>query len=224
VVSAAPQDSLEKTFRRLQSGCYDLTGLSQQSLFKALKVLYQQRDSLLPRKISICTYVLSHRLASTQPHLAQNEAAFLEEKNAFLKRETLPVELHKGQLAGNWEVELGKVRNELYLQISDLLEEERNESFAGRIGQIIARLEEEYAATLAAFQKGELNRLTAFYIFRRFQKDQSELSGTDLGRFLRRHQPETLDQLRSRYAPTVAVQVDRQMEKILSRYQRDLVG
>jgi hypothetical protein len=224
VVSAAPQDSPQEIFRRLQSSCYDLSGLSRKSLFKTLKALYQQRDRLLPRKISICTYVLGHRLASTQPQLAHNEAAFLKEKNAFLKTETLPVELHKGQLAGKWGVELGKVRNELYLQISDLLQEERTESFASRIGQIIERLEEEYAATLAAFQKGELNRLTAFYIFRRFQKDQGELSGADLGRFLQRHQPETLAQLRSRLAPTVVAEVDRQLEKILSRYRGALLG
>jgi hypothetical protein len=224
VVSAAPQDSFKEIFRRLQAGCYDLTGLSPKSLFKTLKALYQQRDRLQPHKISICTYVLGHRLASTQPHLAQNEAAFLDEKNAFLKAETLPVELHKGQLAGNWGVELGKIRNELYLQISDLLEEERAESFASRIGQIIERLEEEYAATLAAFQKGESNRLTAFYIFRRFQKDQGELSGANLGRFLKRHQPETLAQLQSRYAPMVVAEVDRQLEKILSRYRGDLLG
>ncbi len=224
VVSAAPQDSPQEIFRRLQSGCYDFTELSPQSLLKALQTLYQQRDRLLARKISICTYVLGHRLASLEPHLAQKEAAFLSEKNSFLKYETLPVELHKGQLSGDWDVELGKVRNELYLQISDLLEEERTQSFANRIGQVIERLEGEYAATLAAFQKGELNRLTAFYIFRRFQKDQSELSGAELGRFLKRHQPETLDQLRSRYAQMVVAEVDGQVEKILSRYREALQG
>jgi hypothetical protein len=224
VVSAAPQDSPEEMFRRLQSGPYDLTGLSQESLFKALKNLYQQRDRLLPRKISICTYVLGHRLAGSQPHLAQNEAAFLKEKNAFLKAEALPAELHKGQLAGTWGVELGKIRNELYLQISDLLEEERTESFASRIAQIIERLEEERAATLAAFQNGELNHLTAFYILRRFQKDQGELSGADLGRFLQRYQPEILAQLRSRYAPMVVAEVDRQLEKILAKYRGTLLG
>jgi hypothetical protein len=224
VVSAAPQDSPQEIFRRVQSSCYDLSGLSQKSLFKTVKALYQQRDRLLPRKISICTYILGHRLAGTQPQLDQNEAAFLKEKKAFLKAEALPDELHKGQLAGNWGVELGKVRNELYLQISDLLAEERTDSFASRIGQIIERLEEEYAATLAAFQKGELNRLTALYIFRRFQKDQGELSGADLGRFLKRQQPETLAQLRSRYAPMVVAEVDRHMEMILSKYRGVLLG
>jgi hypothetical protein len=224
VVSAAPQDSPQEIFQRLQSGCYDLTGIPPQSLLKTIQALYQQRDRLLPRKISICTYVLGHRLAGTEPHLAQNEDAFLSEKNAFLKFEALPAELHKGQLAGNWGVELGKVRNALYLQVSDLLEQERTESFANRIGQIIERLEDEYAETLDAFQKGEFNRVTAFYIFRRFQKDQSELSGADLGRFLKRHQPETLAQLRSRYAPRVVAEVDGQLEKILSRYRGALLG
>jgi len=224
VVSAVPHDSLQEIFQRLQSGCYDLTGLSPQSLLKALQTLYQQRDRLLARKISICTYFLGHLLASTEPHLTQKEAAFLSEKNSFLKYEALPAELHKGQLAGDWDVELGKVRNEMYLQISDLLEEERTQSFANRIGQVIERLEDEYAATLAAFQKGELNRLIAFYIFRRFQKDQSELSGAELGRFLKQHQPETLDQLRSRYAPIVIAEVDGHIEKVLSRYREALQG
>jgi hypothetical protein len=224
VVTAGPEEPVGEMFRRLQSGPYNLSGLSSEALLQALKTLSQKRDRLLPRKISICTYVLGHRLAGTQPHLAQNETAFLKEKNAFLKVETLPAELHKGQLAGAWEVELGKIRNELYLQISDLLKEERTESFATRIGQIIERLEEERAATLAAFQKGEFNRLTACYILRRFQKDQAELSGADLGRFLQQYQPETLSQLRTRYAAEVAAEVDRQLENILSEYRAALLS
>jgi hypothetical protein len=224
VVTAGPEEPPEEIFRRLQSGPYDLGSLSPEALLQALTALRQKRDHLLPRKISICTYVLGHRLAGGQPQLAQNEAAFLKEKSAFLKVEALPAELHKGQLAGAWEVELGKIRNELYLQISDLLKEERTESFATRIGQIVARLEEERAATLAAFQKGEFNRLTANYILRRFQKDQTELSGADLNRFLRQYQPETLSQLRNRYAAAVAAEVDQKLENILSEYRAALLS
>jgi len=224
VVTAAPQDSPEEMFERLQSGPYDLTGLAPEALLQALTTLTQRRDRLLERKISICTYVLGHRLAGSQPLLAHQEAAFLKEKNAFLKTETLPAELHKGQLAGAWGVELGKMRNELYLHLSDLLREERTESFAARIGQIIERLEEERAATLAAFRQGQLNRLTAFYLLRRFQKDQAELSGADLGRFLKQYQPETLSQLRTRLAPEVVAEVDRKLENILSGYRAALLS
>jgi hypothetical protein len=224
VVTAAPEDPPEEMFRRLQLGPYDLSNLSPEALLQALETLSQKRDHLLPRKISICTYVLGHRLAGSQPRLAQNEAAFLKEKSTFLKVEALPDEIHKGQLAGAWEVELGKIRNELYLQISDLLKEERTESFATRIGQIIERLEEERAATLASFQKGEFNRLTAGYILRRFQKDQTELSGADLNRFLKQYQPETLSQLRSRYAAEVAAEVDQKLENILSEYRAALLS
>ncbi|HZE21199.1 MAG TPA: hypothetical protein VE082_04015, partial [Desulfobaccales bacterium] len=170
------------------------------------------------------TYVLGHRLAGSHPQLAQDETAFLKEKSAFLKVEPLPDELHKGELAGAWEVELGKIRNELYLQISDLLKEERTNSFATRIGQIIARLEEERAATLASFQNGEFNRLTAFYILRRFQKDQTELSGADLHRFLKQYQPETLSQLRTRFAAEVTAEVDQKLENILSEYRAALLS
>jgi hypothetical protein len=224
VVSAALQDSPDEMFQRLQSGPYDLTGLSPEALLQALTALTQRRERLLERKINICTYVLGHRLAGRQPLLAKPEAAFLKEKNAFLKTEALPAELHKGQLAGAWGVELGKMRNELYLHLSDLLREERTESFAGRIGQIIARLEEERAATLASFRRGELNRLTAFYLLRRFQKDQAELSGADLGRFLKQYQPETLSQLQARFAPEVVAEVDRKLENILSGYRAALLS
>jgi hypothetical protein len=211
-------------FQRLQSGPYDLTGLSPEALLQALTTLAQRRDRLLEGKISICTYVLGHRLAGAQPLLAHHEAAFLKEKNAFLKTETLPAELHKGQLAGAWGVELGKMKNELYLHLSDLLREERTESFAARIGQIIERLEEERAATLASFRQGELNRLTAFYLLRRFQKDQAELPGADLGRFLKRYQPETLPQLRTRFAAEMVAEVDRKLENILSGYRAALLS
>lgn len=224
VVGADPQESPEQIFERLESGPYDLQGLSREALLQAIKVQAQQRGQLLPQKISICTYVLGHRLAGRHPHLLPSEAAFLKEKGKFLKVDTVAGELQKGQWASTRGVELGKIKNELYSQISDLLKEERTESFARRIGQIIARLEEERAATLTAFRRGELNRLTAFYILRRFQKDQAKVSAADLGRFLMQYQPGAITQLQARLAPEVIAEVDRRLEDYLSRYRAALRG
>ena len=69
-----------------------------------------------------------------------------------------------------------------------------------------------------------MNRLTAFYLLRRFQKDQAELSGADLGRFLKQYQPETLAQLRTRFAAEVVAEVDRKLENILSGYRAALLS
>jgi hypothetical protein len=121
-------------------------------------------------------------------------------------------------------VELGKIRNELYRRISDLLKEERTESFARRIGQIIARLEEERHLTLAAFRRGELNRATAAYILRRFQKDQAQLPVPDLCRFLREYQPEKLAQVRAHLAPQVVAELNRRLEEVLASYRTALMG
>jgi len=224
VVTAPPEASPAQVLATLESGPYDLTGLSRDALLAALTALAGQRERLLPRKISICTYVLGHQLAAGHSRLAADEARFLQEKSAFLKVEGLPAELHKGILAGRRGVELGKIRNELYLKLSDLLTEERTGSFARRIGQIIDRLEEERAATLAAFRRGELNRLTAFYILRRFQKDRARVAVPDLCRFLRQYQPEKLAALRARLAPQVAAQVNRRLEEMVASYRAALAG
>jgi len=224
VVTAAPEETPEGVLKALEAGLYDLTGLSREALLPALTGLTRQRERLLPRKISICTYVLGHRLAGGNPRLTQSEARFLKEKGAFLKAEGLRQELHKGALASRRGVELGKIRNELYRRISDLLKEERTESFARRIGQIIARLEEERRVTLAAFRRGELNRATAAYILRRFQKDQARVPVPDRCRFLRQYQPEKLAQVRANLAPQVVAGVNRRLEEILSSYRTALAG
>jgi hypothetical protein len=224
VVTAGPGDTPEEMLARLESGPYDLTGLSREALLAALRQEAQNRDRLAPRKISICTYVLAHRLAALQPRLAQSAATFLAQKGAFLKEESLAEAVHHGQVAAARGVDLSLVRNELYRQISELLMEERTESFAGRIGQILARLEEERLATLAAFQRGELNRQTAFYILGRFQKDQGRVLANDLGRFLRQYQPQDLDQLRARLAPQVVAEVEARLKEAVSGYQAALQG
>lgn len=224
VVTAGPQDSPEEMRARLEAGPYDLGGLDSQALLAALRSQAARRERLLPQKISICTYVLGSLLAGAHPSLGEREAEFLREKGAFLKTESLSQEFHKGDLAGARGVELGRLRNELYLRISDLLKEDRTESFARRIGQILERLEEERAATLQSFQRGELNRRTAFYILRRFQKDQPQVTPEDLGRFLRQYQPEKLAGLRERLAPEVAAEVDKQLEHILAGYRQALKG
>lgn len=178
----------------------------------------------MPRKISICTEVLAQRLARTNPQLAQSVAAFLRQKGSLLKEEGLAAELAKGLTAAARGVELAKIKNEFYMQISDLLIDERTESFTRRIGQIIDRLEEERRDTLAALQRGELNRLTAFYIFRQYQKDQERVPPADLCRFLRRHQPEVLAELKARLAPEVRAAVDRELDRITASYQAVLEG
>ncbi len=119
-------------------------------------------------------------------------------------------------------MELAQLRNELYTRIADLLTDERTESFTRRIGQIIDRLEEERRDTLAALRRGELNRLTAFYILRQYQKDQEIVPPADRCRFLRRYQPEVLAELRARLAPEVRAAVDRELDSIVTSYQAAL--
>jgi hypothetical protein len=224
VVTAAPDDSPEDMCQRFAADNYDLGALSPEAVQYALSHQAHHRQRLLPRKISICTEVLAHRLAKADPHLAQSAAAFLRQKGGFLKEEGLAAELGKGRTAAARGVDLAKIKNELYVQIADLLTDERTESFTRHIGQIIERLEEERRDTLAALQRGELNRLTAFYILRQYQKDQDRVPPADLCRFLRRYQPEVLADLRVRLAPEVRAAVDRELERIMASYQAALEG
>ena|GEM_PF-2062057 len=224
VVTAAPGETPEDMFRRFEADRYDLDGLSPEAMRHALAHQAQHRERLLPRKINICTEVLAHRLAKTDPRLAQTVAAFLQQKGDLLKEEGLAAELAKARIAAARGVELARIRNELYTQIADLLTEERTESFARRIGQIIDRLEEERRDTLAALRRGELNRLTAFYIFRQYQKDVERVPPADLHRFLRRYQPEILEELRTRLAPQVRAAVDQELDRITASYRAALEG
>jgi hypothetical protein len=167
---------------------------------------------------------LASRLAKKDPSLCQSAAAFLQRKGSLLKEEDPEAELAKGLIAAARGVDLAKVKNELYVQIADLLTDERTESFTRRIGQIIDRLEEERRDTLAALKQGKLNRLTAFYILRQYQKDQERVPPGDLYRFLRRHQPEKLAGLRTRLAPEVRAEVDRELEHLAAGYRAVLEG
>ncbi len=223
-VTAAPGESTEDMYRRFEADGYDLGGLSPEAVRHALAHQARHRERLMPRKISICTEVLAHRLAKTNPRLAQSAAAFLQQKGSLLKEEGLAAELAKGRTVAARGVDLAMIKNEFYMQISDLLTDERTESFTRRIGQIIDRLEEERRATHAVLRRGELNRLTAFYILRQYQKDQERVPPADLCRFLRRYQPEVLAELRTRLAPEVRAAVDRELDRITAGYQAVLEG
>jgi ABC-type amino acid transport substrate-binding protein len=166
--------------------------------------------------------VLAHRLAGSNPRLALSAATFLRQKSDFLKEGNEAEELAKSQIAAARGVELAKIKNELYARIADLLTKERTESFARRIGQSIDRLEEERRDTLNALKRGELNRLTAFYMLRQYQKDQEQVPPADRYRFLRRYQPGLLADLRTRLAPEVRAAVDQELNRIMASYQAAL--
>jgi hypothetical protein len=224
VVTAAPEESSEDMYQRLVADNYDLTGFQPEAVQRAMHHQAQHRQRLLARKISICTKVLANRLAKTDPSLGQSAGAFLQRKGSFFKEEGPEAELAKGQAAAARGVDLAKVKNELYVQIADLLTDERTESFTRRIGQIINRLEEERRDTLAGLKQDKLNRLTAFYILRQYQKDQQRVPPADLYRFLFRHQPEVLAGLRTRLAPEVRAKVDQALENLMDSYRSALEG
>ena len=222
VVTAGPEEAAADLLGRLTSDSYDLSGLNREDVLKALNRELTRRQQLLDRKISICTQVLAQRLACQQPRWHASVAAFWQTKGSFFREERGIAEQQKGQVAANRGVELGKVKNELYQKIADFLREERTASFARRLEQILARLEEERQETLAAFRRGELNRWTAFYILRQYQKDQTRVTATDLGRFLRRHQPEALARLGEELAPEAAAAVARHWREVMAEYEKVL--
>jgi hypothetical protein len=224
VVTAGPEESPEDMYKRLVADNYDLTGFQPEAVQRAMHHQAQHRQRLLARKISIGTEVLANRLAKTDLSLSHSAAMFLQRKGSFLKEEDPQAELDKGRIAAARGVDLAKVKNELYVQIADLLTDERTESFTRRIGQIIDRLEEERRDTLGALRQGKLSRLTAFYILRQYQKDQQRVPPADLHRFLRRHQPEVPANLRTRLAPEVRTAVDRELDKLMAGYQAALEG
>lgn len=224
VITAEPQESAEQILHHLQADNYDLAGLAEDALLASIKAQMHQRARLQERKISICTYVVANRLASRNRHLLRTELEFLHQKGTLLKEDTASAELRKGPICAARGVELGKVRNLLYYQIADFLREERTGSFARRIGQIIERLNEERRNTLDLFQQGRLHRLSAFYILRRFQKDEARVSFPDLCRFLTRYRPEVKAGLGSRLIEPVIAEVQDNLARYVESYQDALAA
>jgi len=105
------------------------------------------------------------------------------------------------EMASRRGVALGQIKEELYRELSDLLESQRIVTFQKRIRQIVEQLDRKLEEIHVAWSLGEINRRTVFYLLRQYQKIDRDPSWEDFERFLTDHWFHPLLELRSSRRP-----------------------
>lgn len=171
----------------MQTHGYCLEGIDQKALLEAIRNQISQQPSYQKDKIWIYTTVTAHNLSATNHALLEAERAFHKRRSQILKSEKGADAYKLGEICARRGVELAKVKEEMYYQLSELLEEERIGSFQKRIGQILAQLDKKRAEIGRGWRYGLINRRTVFYLLRRYQKETTAPSWTDYLAFIRDH-------------------------------------
>jgi hypothetical protein len=179
---------------------YDLSGIEEEALQAAIRKEWHKREQLARQKISIYTTVTARRLAAQHSELQEAEREFYKIRLDLLKHEDVEQIPHHAT-ASRRGVALGQIKEELYRELSDLLESERIATFQKRIRQIVDQLDRKLEETHAAWSRGEINRRTVFYLLRQYQKIDRDPSWADFERFLASHWFKPLLELRSSRRP-----------------------
>lgn len=190
----------EAVLRDLQrSGC-DLNGIETEALRTAIRKQWDRRRQLLEHKIWITTSVTARRLAAEHPELHEAERAFHRIRMELLQGSPSADGDHQ-EIVSRRGVALGQIKEEVYRQLSDLLEKERMETFQKRIRQIVAQLDHKLREIQQGWLNGTINRRTLFYVLRQYQKGDAEPGWEDFERFLREHWFLPMAELRSSQRP-----------------------
>ncbi len=211
LVRADDQGQREEVITDIQHAGYDLHGIDEAALATAVEKEWQRREQLQDQKIWIYTTVTARRLAAQHGELQEAERIFYKARMDLLRdvpgtvaegTETItteaatakakssalsPAEETLDDVVRRRGVALGQIKEELYRQLSDLLESERLATFQKRIGQIVAELDRKRREIHEGWYRGRIDRRTVFYLLRQFQKNQTEPSWDDFHRFLVDH-------------------------------------
>jgi hypothetical protein len=184
----------------IQRAGYDFSGIDEEALKRAVEREWGRRERLEGRKIWIYTTVTARRLAAQHAGLHEAEREFYKIRLDVLKEDSGDDGPHQG-VAGRRGVALGQVKEEMYRQLSDLLEPERIATFQNRIRQIVAQLDQKREEIYRGWLEGDINRRTVFYVLRQCQKDERGPTWSDFERFLRDHWLLPLAELRASQRP-----------------------
>jgi hypothetical protein len=178
--------NLQNTIREFQNAGYDLSGIDQHDLELAIGRQWERREQLAEQKIWIYTTVTARRLAAQDQELLAAEREFYEIRSDILKGDS--GHHHKyHEIASRRGVALGRIKEEMYRQLSDLLERERIATFQSRIGHIVDQLDAKRGEIYSSWLTGIINRRTVFYLLRQWQKEERNPSWDDFQAFLRDH-------------------------------------
>jgi hypothetical protein len=179
---------------------YDLTGIDDEALQAATAREWKRRSELRDQKIWIYSMVTARKLAAQHSELQEVERQFYKIRLEILKDGGSSDPQHD-EIASRRGVALGQVKEEMYRQLSDLLESERIATFQKRIQQIVEQLDLKREEIYSAWLHGEINSRTVFYLLRQYQKRDEEASWEDFQRFLVDHWCVPLAELRGSTRP-----------------------
>ena len=192
--------SVQNLIGDFQNSGYDLSGIDKDALELAIQRQWERRDQLLEQRIWIYTTVTARRLAAQDNELQEAEREFYGIRSEILKGEASGND-HYHEIASRRGVALGRIKEELYRQLSDLLEKERIATFQKRIEQIVDQLDKKRQEIYHGWSNGLINRRTVFYTLRQYQKNDADPSWSDFQCFLRDHWFTPIEELRSSERP-----------------------
>ena len=192
--------SLQSLIKDFMDAGYDLSGIDQNVLENAIRRQWEKREQLPDQKIWIYTTVTARRLAAQDQELQEAEREFYRIRSDLLKNDAAGND-HHHEIASRRGVALGRIKEEMYRQLSDLLEKERISTFQRRIHQIVDQLDEKREEIYQGWLNGAINRRTVFYLLRQHQKNERDPSWEDFQCFLRDHWFNPLADLRTSLRP-----------------------
>jgi hypothetical protein len=193
-------DGVDEVVREIRDAGYDLTGIADDALRAAVGKEWKRRAPLADQKIWIYTMVTARRLAAQHAELQEAERTFYKSRLEMLK-EGAGRDPQLEEIASRRGAALGQIKEEMYRQLSDLLESERIASFQKRIRQIVQQLDEKREEIYAGWRQGRIDRRTMFYLLRQYQKSDREPTWDELKRFLADHWFAPLAELRGSMRP-----------------------
>ncbi|MDY0039860.1 MAG: (Fe-S)-binding protein, partial [Desulforhabdus sp.] len=192
--------SLQKLLNDFLTSGYDLSGIDESVLENAIQRQWERREQFVDEKIWIYTTVTARRLAAQDQELQEAEREFYAIRSDILK-DGAPADDRYHEIASRRGVALGRIKEEMYRQLSDLLKKERISTFQQRIHQIVDQLDEKREEIYRGWLNGAINRRTIFYLLRQHQKSERDPNWDDFQCFLRDHWFNPLAELRASLRP-----------------------
>ncbi|NTV42079.1 MAG: hypothetical protein HGA63_02155, partial [Syntrophobacteraceae bacterium] len=190
----------EKAVQDMLAAGYDLAGIDEEALKAAANREWGRLEQLRKRKIWIFTSVTARKLAAQHPELNDIERRFQKMRLEIL-REGGHADHEQAEIVSRRGVALGQIKGEMYRHLSDLLESERIATFQSRIRRIVDELDDKREEIVAGWSSGAMNRRTAFYMLRQYQKSVPEPTWEDFLRFIVEHWLMPVFDLRSSVRP-----------------------
>lgn len=216
-------DPITAVLENLREAGYDLAGLDEEALRRAIAREWIRRDQLLHQKIWIYTTATARYLAAQHAELQEVDREFHEIRLDLLK-EGASDNGHAQRIANRRGVALRQIKEDLYRRLSGLLEAERIATFQKRISQIVAQLDQKRVEIHEGWLHGEINRRTIFYLLRQYQKKDDDATWEDFQWFLRDHWFAPLAELRSSQRPDGEERIRELDEKFRALLGLSLLG